>query len=293
MTKKQVKIRERMLFTLLMLAGSVFLFAPSGLTNKLQFAFVRVFHGPLSTCRNFTLAVGKQQSLATVVDQSKYIRLRNHLANNIQWLRHEHQKVEMLSKLRNKYIWKGVDFVLADVITASMYDSQSEFIINRGKDDGLTRGQFVMGNHSIIGTISNLDSHTAKVRLITDPASKIVVKIAELNANNIMQGNADNSAKVLLLPTKHEVKINDIVYAQKKPGFLETPIIAGTVAQCKTADENPLIWDITVKPACDIQKLKSVTVIITKTQKRNQTENDKSTAKALSGQLKINNEELR
>jgi len=39
-------------------------------------------------------------------------------------------------------------------------------------------------------------------------------------------------------------------------------VIAGTVAHYEKDDENPLFWDITVKPACDIDSLKNVEVII-------------------------------
>lgn len=245
-----------------MVAGLVFLFAPTSLTSELQFAFVRVFHRPLSIFRNFTLATYEQQSSTNVVDRSKYIRLRNHLANNIQWLRQERQKVEKLSGLRDGSVWKGVNFVLADVVTAFIYGSRNEFIINRGKDDGLAKGQFVLGNYSIIGTISDLDSHTARVLLITDPRSKTAVNIGELNVPGIMQGNGNCSAKIQMISVKHKIKIDEIVYVQKTPGFLKTPLIAGVVTRCKRADTNPLLWDVTVKPACDIQKLKSVTVIL-------------------------------
>ena len=31
---------------------------------------------------------------------------------------------------------------------------------------------------------------------------------------------------------------------------------------CKSNDENPLLWDITVKPACDIKTLTDVAVIV-------------------------------
>jgi len=58
------------------------------------------------------------------------------------------------------------------------------------------------------------------------------------------------------------IKIGDIVYAQKRSGFLGTPVIVGTVAQCKSNDENPLLWDITVKPACDIESLRDVAIIV-------------------------------
>ncbi len=59
-----------------------------------------------------------------------------------------------------------------------------------------------------------------------------------------------------------KVKTEDMVFAQERPGVLDTPMIVGTVLQCKIDQKNPLLWDITVQPACDIEKLKKVDVII-------------------------------
>jgi hypothetical protein len=61
---------------------------------------------------------------------------------------------------------------------------------------------------------------------------------------------------------KYKVRSGDNVYADKKPGFLDAPMIAGKVGDCKRNDEIPLLWDITVKPTCDIETLDSVAVII-------------------------------
>ena len=250
-----------MLFTWLMLAGFIFLFAPRNLTNKFQFAFARIFHWPLSIGRNISLSAHTQQSLTGVVSRSRYNKLRNQLANITQWLHQERKNVEKLSGLRNRSVWKGVDFVLADVITF-LDRPNNKLIINRGENDGLTTGQFVLGDNGVIGTISDVDYRMAQVRLVTDPGSKIAVMIAELDVGAIMQGNGNNAAKVRLLSRKHKIKIGDVVYARKKPGFLDIPMIAGTVVQCKEDNKNPLLWDITVGPACDLEKLNNVAVIV-------------------------------
>ena len=268
---------ERILFTCLISVGVIILFTPRSLTNKLQFTFFRVFNKPLSICRNFTLATFNQQSLSNVVDQRQYLKLRNHLANTIQLLHQERQNVKKISGLQNRYVWEGVDFVLADIITASTDISRNELIINRGKDDGLAQGQFVFNDHSIIGIIADLDLRTTRVQLLTDQMSKVVVKIGKLDLQCIMQGNGDGSASIQLVSKKYEVKKGDIIYVQKKPGFLDVPMIAGTVAQCKTDDENPLLWKITVEPVYEMKDIKSVTVIIMNSQKYNKIENNKAT----------------
>ena len=267
MAQNQVRTPERVLFISLLLAGFIFLFAPTNLTNKFQFAFFRIFHWPLSLGRNISLSTSRlttpaQGAPIEVVSRRRYDRLHNHLANVLEWLKQERQKVEKLSGLRDRPVWKGVNFVLADVITASIDGLHSELIINRGQEDGVDKEQFVLANDSIIGTISDVGSRTAQVKLITDPASRIAVKIEELDMDRIMRGNGNDSAKVQLVSTKYKIRTGNIVYAQKKPGFLSIPVIVGTVAQCKSNDENPLVWDITVKPACDIMKLNDVVVIV-------------------------------
>ncbi len=262
MARKQNRVTGRMLFTWFMLAGFIFLFAPQNLTNKFQLAFTHIFRWPLNIGRSISLFAHTQQPITDtdVVSRREYNKLQNHLANLTEQLYQEHQKVENLSGLRDRLPLKGAKLVHADVIRAFTDGLRSEFIINRGENDGLAQGQFVLGDNSIIGTISYVSSRTAQVKLVTDSTSKIAVKIAELN--RVMQGSDSNSAKVRLLSIKHKVKIGDVVYARKKPGFLDAPMIIGTVAQCKWDDENPSLWDITVKPACDIEKLNSVAVII-------------------------------
>ena len=39
-------------------------------------------------------------------------------------------------------------------------------------------------------------------------------------------------------------------------------MITAKVAQCKRDDGNPSLWDVTVKPVCEIEKLDNVAVII-------------------------------
>ena len=168
MARKRIKVSGRMLFTWFTLGGLILLFAPGNLTNKFQFTFARVFHWPLSVSKSISLSVRAKQSPTDVISRSKYNKLQNRLANVTQWLHQERQKVEKLTGLRDRSVWKGVKFVLADVITSSDR-THNRLIINRGRSDGLAKGQFVLGNDSIIGTISDVDSRIAQVNLVTDP----------------------------------------------------------------------------------------------------------------------------
>ena len=246
-----------MLFTWFTLAGFIFLFSPKNLTNKFQFAFHRIFNWPLSIGRNISLSAGTRQPLRDVVSRDEYERLLNHLANVTQQRNDAQQIVQKLSKMRNMPAWERMGFVFADVITVSIDERRSELILNRGEDDGLAKGQFVLADNSVIGTISDVDTRTAKVRLFTDPKSNTAVRIG--GSDWLMQGKGNNIAKVEMI--KQEVKVRTKVMASKRPGFLDTPMIIGNVVRCER-NAQPLLWDIMVEPACDMQKLENVHVIV-------------------------------
>lgn len=239
-----------------MLGGFIFLLAPQNLTNKFQLTFAHVFRWPLSIGRSISLSSRAQPQLTETVSRRKYNQLQNYLANVTEELDQERQKVEILSKLRNRYPLEGAGLMFADVITAAA----DGFIINRGEDDGLRKGQFVLADNSIIGTICEVSPRAARVELITETTSNMAVIIGGLKT--VIQGDGKGSAKVQLFPVKHDVKVGEDVYACKKPGFLDTNMIVGRVVQCERDGENPLLRDVTVKPVCDIQQVGDVAVII-------------------------------
>ena len=251
-----------MLFTWFMLAGSIFFFAPQKLTNKFQLAFAHIFRWPLSVGRSISLSARTRQSTTDIFSRRE-TQYQNHITNLIAQRDQARQQVEKLSGLRARFDLEGAKLVFADVTRASI-DGHSELIISRGKDDGLALGQFVLAYNSIIGTIYSVEARAGRVRLITDPAFQIPVsvKTAKSDINRIMTGSGGDSAKISMIEIKHEIKVGDFVYARKKPGFLGAPIIIGKITQCQRDGRNPSLWDITVEPACDIEKLNDVAVII-------------------------------
>ena len=250
-----------MLFTWFMLAGFIFLLTPHKLTKTCQSTFDRVFSWPLSIGRNISLSVRTQQPFANVVSRREYKALQNHLANIIGQRDHAYQEIKKLSGLRKRLPLEGAKLALAYIVRAS-HGPSNKLRINIGENDGLAEGQFVIADNSIIGTICDVSSRTAWVKLFTDSTSKIAVKIAKLDIDRMMQGDGSNSAKIQQLQIDHKVNTGNIIYARQKAGFLDAPMIIGTVAECKRDDENPALWDVTVKPVCDIERLNSVVVII-------------------------------
>ena len=258
MAWKHITVSRRMLFIWCMLAGFIVLLSPQNLTNKFQFAFTRIFRWPLSIGRNISLSASTRESLRDndMVSREEYERLLNHIANITQQRDDAQRTIQKLSKMHNTPAWERASFVLADVITVSVDNLRGELIINRGKEDGLEKNQFVLADNSIIGTISDVGTRTARVKLFTDPASITAVRID--NSDQLMKGSGSNQAKVKML--KNKVRIGTKIMASKRPGFLDTPMIIGKVVRCEHNDQ-PLLWDITVEPVCN-KKIESVHVIV-------------------------------
>lgn len=254
-----------MLFTWLMLAGLILLFAPQELTGKFQLAFVHIFRWPLSMGGNVVLTARTQQSADRVQDHSK-TRDSNYVANLEQTLNEQRREFQRLYGLYNTFVWEGADFAVADVIIATNDGSRNELTIDCRKTDGLAKGQYVLGGESVIGTVSEVFPQIAKadVKLVTDSTSWIPVEVAGLKniQKGIMTGNGNNSATIGNL--KEEVRVGENVFAHKKAGFLDAPIIVGNVVRCQRNSEMASVWDVTVEPVCDIEALEDVAVIIMK-----------------------------
>ena len=194
--RKQTKITQRMLFTWLMLIGLIFLFSPQKFTSKLQFAFSRIFHWPLSISRNISLAAHTREPIGNAVSRRDYNKLQNYVSNLTAQLDQAHQDIQKLSAIRKRLPFEGADIVIADIIRASIDSSRCELFINHGKDDGLSKGQFVLGDDSIIGRISEVGPGWAQVIVFTDPRSKTAVTIAGLKVGRFMQGRGRSLASI-------------------------------------------------------------------------------------------------
>ena len=165
MARKRIRISRRMLFAWFMLAGLILLFSPLAITSRFQFTLARFFHRPLSTGRQMPLSAKTELPLKDDFSR-KESQYQNYIANLEEELRQKDQTIQQLSGFRTRLRGlEGAKLVPADIIVTSASGLRSEFIINRGKDDGLTKDLFVIGDNSVIGTISDLYARTAKVRL--------------------------------------------------------------------------------------------------------------------------------
>ena len=254
-----------MLFTWLMLSGLILLFAPHEFTGKFQLAFVHIFRWPLTVGGNLALTAARTQQSTEQVKQLAETQYSNYVANLEKTLEEQRRRFDKLYGLHNTFAWEGADFALADVITRTFDAPRNELTISCRKTDGLVKGLYVLGDESVIGTISEVFPQIAKadVRLVTDSTAWTPVTVAGIPT--IMTGNGNNTAKIAAI--KKEVKVAEKVFAMKnlkEGGYLDAPIIVGKVVRCERNARSASVWDLTVEPVCDVRRLEfeEVAVII-------------------------------
>ncbi len=204
--------------------------------------------------RDIMLSARTSQPTIKRADRTE-IQLENRNANLEAMLTEAIQRDKELTNFLREYPRPGDKFVFANITKISA----DELVINRGENHGLKPGQFVLGDNSIIGTVCEVTAYTSKVRLITSPRSQIAVRLGDRDA--IVEGN-ETAMKIQLIPKSYKLKTEQKVFCKPKTGFLYSPIIIGTVSERRESNKNPLLWEITVEPACDIETLTSVDVIV-------------------------------
>jgi cell shape-determining protein MreC len=260
-----------MLFVWGLLVGLIFLFlVPRDATDRLQNTYARVFRWPLAAGSGLT-RVARTTAQERTVSPHDYDTLlqanqqfRNACANLQKQLQEAQSQIEMLTKLRARPGLEHMQPIPARVVT----QMKDELTIDRGQNSGVAVGQYVLSltdtrldDQCIIGVVSGVYADGAKVKLITDPKCGIPVSIGKLNVRMVMEGRGDGTAQIPLQPRKYPIQTNDVVYAQKQPGFLDVPVITGEVAECRGDPDQPLVWDIRVRPVCDFTTLSDVVVM--------------------------------
>ncbi len=271
MTRKRANRSKGTLFACGMLLGVIFLFlVPRDATGRLQLAYAHVFRWPL-TLGGGVVRVSKITAERQFVSPREYEdllranqQLRNGSANLQKQLEEANKQLALLTKLQAKPGLSHMQTIPAKITMLV----QDELTIGQGRDSGVAVGQYVLSltearldEQCVIGVVSAVDAKGAKVKLITDPTSRLPVRLGNLNVPMVLEGRGDGTAKIRLVPTNHAIRAGDVVYAQAKPGALDAPMIVAEVAQCKKDKDNPHVWDITVRPVCDLGALTDVVVL--------------------------------
>lgn len=196
-------------------------------------------------------------------DQSTLLGLREYNEQLVQQYsqmeeyKQEAQRLQKLLDLKDTYQIEGTG---ARVIGRSSEAWSQTVIINKGSDDGVSTGQTVMGTSGVVGQIASTSSHTATVRLLTDPQSGAAAMVQSSRAEGILRGSLVGLLYLEDLDADAEVNVGDVIVTSGLGGSYARGLIIGTVVKVD-AQQGDTSRRAVVSPNDAISTLEDVLVV--------------------------------
>ena len=152
----------------------------------------------------------------------------------------------------------------------------SRFFVDTGEEDNVLDGMTVLAGESLIGEVIDASTHTARVLLLTDPASRhTTVRLArptpegfEIVPSQFVLRGAGGHHMVIDgvehgLIDQAAIQIGDVVLTSTSDDRLPVPVVIGTITRVRREDHNAALYNLLVKPTVDTRKLTHVYIVDT------------------------------
>lgn len=253
---------QRFAFTALILAAFALMLlgkADIVVVNRLQVAAVDAVAPILDALSHPAAAVSRGiETLASLRDlQAENERLKEENGRLKQWLH-----VATLLETENKALKRlthyagppPVSFISARVIAEAGGPFVRSALLNVGRRNGVRRGQAVVSEDGLVGTIVEVGELHARMLLVTDLNAQIPVLLGASRDPGIMVGDNSNQPRILYLPQNSIVSPGDVVISSGHGGMIPPGIAVGTISAVTESG-------IRVKPVVDWSHLEYVKVL--------------------------------
>ena len=182
---------------------------------------------------NFFSTVGE---IGSVKRRKNELERENALltADNARLKKLEEENKTLREQLGAKVAAK--DLILAAIIGTDPLFTNSQFILDKGKGDGVKEGSLVILKDILIGQIASVGSSTSNVRLLNDPETKIPA-VSEAGAKGILEGEFGTKIALVQVAQSAELKEGQIVFTSGEAGFPEGLVLGKIVKVSKNPAE--------------------------------------------------------
>lgn len=151
-------------------------------------------------------------------------------------------------------------YIPASVVAYDPSNIRGNITIDKGKDDQMAVGMAVISDGFLVGRISNVGPHTARVQLITDPTSAIPVSLQSADTSGIANGEIGFGLSMEKVPQGEPISTGDTVVTTGLGGDIPKGLIIGTIERIQKQD-NSLFVTADIRPSADLSNLSRLIVI--------------------------------
>lgn len=165
----------------------------------------------------------------------------------------------------NELGWIGdVPTVTARVVSAPVSNFEQTIELNRGSRDGIAVNMPVVTGAGLVGRVVDVSSRRAVVRLITDPASAVGVRIVRSGEAGVAQGEgAGRTMSVGFVDVESDVKRGDLAVTSGLEGgsdLYPASIPVGKVVKARKVS-GELQQRVEIDPLADVAHLRFVKIL--------------------------------
>ncbi len=164
------------------------------------------------------------------------------------------QKNARLLELNNVKLDAALTYVTGSVVADSGSPFRQSVLLNVGRNDGIRDGWAAMDGIGLVGRISGIGARTARVVLLSDPASAIPVTIQPSGQGALLVGDNTAFPVIDFLENADRVRPGDRVVSSGDGGVFPAGLLVGQVA--KTADNR-----LRARLAADYSRLEFLRVL--------------------------------
>ncbi len=229
-----------------------------GLTAPVQRAFIWAFDGARLLWKGYADLRGVRAENLELREQNR--RLRSEV-NQLAEVRVENERLRRLLD----YARASPDLQLtARVLGVNPAATLLSLRIDRGESDGVRRGMPVVTAEGVVGIVQRVTGSFADVVLITDPNSKIAVKVQRSRVRATATGKGESRALQLENALRTEdVEEGDQVVTSGTDGVFPPGLMVGRITSLQRHNYG-MVQSADILPAVDMTKLEEVLVIQTR-----------------------------
>ncbi|MDR3241366.1 MAG: rod shape-determining protein MreC [Lactobacillaceae bacterium] len=220
-------------------------------------------HNGFNSLENLMSTYTENQKMNSQVDELAQAKVQ------LQVLRSENKALKEQLNIDNTLTDYTV--VSASVISRSPVNWQSQLIINRGTNAGIRKNMPVMGSGGLVGRISQVDTTSSKVELLSDNSQlsdRFAIRIATSNnqvVDGIITGFDQSKNRIVMedITSDVEIKKGDLVTTSGLGGVTPAGLFVGKVGSVKT-DDYGLSKKVYIKPSTDFNNIPVVSIAMPK-----------------------------
>ncbi|MEK7481598.1 MAG: rod shape-determining protein MreC [Patescibacteria group bacterium] len=152
--------------------------------------------------------------------------------------------------------------IVSYVVGKSIDNTANTVIIDRGEADGVVnQAPVIAGDGLLVGKIAKVNPHTAIVRLINDPRSKVAVTVLNKDKSiGLVEGGFGVSVTLTTVLQADTLEAGDLVVTSGLEELVPRGLLIGTIANVEKENYRPF-QEATITPAAPLGRLTLVGVL--------------------------------